>query len=62
MALPRKPEHSTPIPNDPFESPEVTSIKGPYWDMPLGTGLEVDPYGSAQIAGSKPSKPAAILR
>lgn len=29
--------------------------------MPLGTGLEVDPYGSAQIAGSEPSELTAML-
>lgn len=46
MALPRKPERSAPIPNEPFESPEVSSIRGPYWDMTLGEGLELDSDGS----------------
>lgn len=61
MTLPRKPGRSQPIPNDPFDSPEVTTIKGPYWDVPLGSGLESDPYGSVQITGSDPSEPTAML-
>ena len=44
--LPKRPERSAPIPNNPFESPEVTSIKGPYWYMELGEGLELDPDGN----------------
>jgi hypothetical protein len=59
--LPKRPERSAPIPNEPFDSPEVTSIKGPYWDMALGSGLEPDPYGSIQTSGSSPSEPTAYL-
>lgn len=61
MSLPKRPERSAPIPNDPFDSPEITAIKGPYWDMPLGPGLEADPYGSVQTFGSEPSEPTAML-
>lgn len=60
-SLPKRPERTAPIPNDPFESPEVTSIKGPYWNMALGSGLEADPYGSVQTDGSTPSEPSAML-
>lgn len=59
--LPRKPERSQPIPNEPFESPEVTTIRGPYWSMPLGSGLESDGQGSIQTSGSEPSAPTAYL-
>lgn len=59
--LPKRPERSVPIPNEPFESPAVASIRGPYWDMPLGSGLESDPYGSVQTDGSTPSEPSAML-
>lgn len=61
MPLPRKPERSAPIPNQPFDSPEVSTIKGPYWDMPLGSGLEDDGQGSVQTTGSTPSEPSAYL-
>lgn len=59
--LPKRPERTAPIPNEPFESPDSAAIRGPYWDMPLGAGLEVDPYGSAQTDGSTPSEPSATL-
>lgn len=61
MTLPRRPERSNPVPNEPFNSPEITEIKGPYWNMPLGSGLEADPYGSVQTTGSTPSEPKSVL-
>ena len=61
MTLPKRPERSTPVPNEPFSSPEVTSIKGPYWDMQIGSGLEADGQGSIQTDGSSPSAPSAVV-
>lgn len=61
MTLPRRPERSAQVPNNPFSSPEVTSIKGPYWYMPIGDGLEADEYGSIQIEGEDSSEPSAML-
>jgi hypothetical protein len=61
MTLPKRPERSSPVPNDPFSSPEVTEIKGPYWNMALGSGLESDGSGSIQTDGSTPSEPSAYL-
>jgi len=61
MTLPRRPKLTNPIPNTPFSSPEVTSIKGPYWDMALGAGLEPDGKGSIQTDGSEPSEPSTYL-
>ena len=61
MPLPKRPERSAPVPNQPFSSPEVTSIRGPYWDMALGEGLEADGQGSVQTLGSTPSEPSAML-
>ena len=60
MPTPRK-NLSDQIPNQPFNSPEVSEIKGPYWNMPLGNGLESDPYGSVQISGSNPVEPQQVL-
>lgn len=61
MTLPKRPERTVPVPNEPFSSPEVTSIKGPYWDMALGAGLEPDGQGSIQTDGSSPSDPSAMV-
>lgn len=62
MAIPRpRKNFDEPIPNESFSSPEVHSLKGPYWDMPIGPGLEFDPYGSVQTAGSTPSNPTNLL-
>lgn len=61
MTLPKPPSRSVAIPNDPFSSPEVTSIKGPYWDMPIGAGLESDEYGSVQVTEATPSDPSAMV-
>ena len=61
MTLPNKPYIGNQIPNQPFSSPEVTSVKGPYWDMPIGPGLEADGQGSIQTDGSTPSEPSAYL-
>ena len=61
MTLPRSPRNSDPIPNQPFSHPDVATIRGPYWQMPLGSGLEADPYGSVQIDGSTPQDPAYVL-
>lgn len=61
MTLPRRPERSAQVPNNPFSSPEVTSVKGPYWYMSLGEGLESDGNGSVQIDGAEPSEPSAYL-
>lgn len=61
MNLPKPPQRSVAIPNGPFYSPGVTSIKGPYWDMPIGAGLESDGLGSVQITGSTPSEPYVML-
>lgn len=61
MTLPQRPERTAPVPNEAFSSPEVFSIKGPYWDMPLGSGLEADGQGSIQTDGSSPSAPSAVV-
>lgn len=61
MSLPKPPHYSEPIPNEPFSSPEVTSIRGPYWNMPIGSGLQADSYGSIQISGDPPSDPAITV-
>lgn len=62
MPLPRLPRDiSKSTPNEPFDSPEVYAIRGPYWDMPIGPGLEFDPYGSVQTEGSPPSNPGNML-
>lgn len=61
MGLPKRPERTSPIPNEPFESPEVKTVRGPYWDMALGSGLEADSNGSVQTNGSEPSEPLNTL-
>jgi hypothetical protein len=61
MALPKRPELKDAIPNDTFSSPEQTAIKGPYWYMTLGSGLESDGEGSIQISGSTSSSPTAMV-
>lgn len=61
MTLPKRPERSESIPNQPFASPEVTSIKGPYWYMALGSGLEADEQGNIQITGGTPSEATAYV-
>jgi hypothetical protein len=48
-------------PNEPFSSPEINTLRGPYWDMPIGEGLEVDYNGSVQTDGSTPSDPLDTL-
>jgi hypothetical protein len=46
MPLPNRPELNEPIPNSdiPENSGEFT-VKGPYWDMPVGENLEVSASG-----------------
>lgn len=61
MSLPRRPERSQPIPQQPFSSPEVSLLQGPYWDISVGNGLEVDNQGSLQLEGSESSAPTAYL-
>ncbi len=56
-----KRDFSQDIPNNPFSSPEVHALKGPYWNMPIGDGLEVDNFGSVQTDGATPSDPSAYL-
>lgn len=45
MTLPRRPtDHSAPIPNEPFEHPELYYVSAPQGEIiPIGNGLEVDP-------------------
>lgn len=61
MTLPKRPELSDPIPNPKINSSNETLIKGPYWYMSLGPGLESDGQGSVQITGSVPSEPSNFL-
>lgn len=61
MTLPKPPEKTVAIPNGAFYSPEVTSIKGPYWYMPIGSGLEADGQGSIQVTGQTPSNPYYMI-
>lgn len=62
MTLPRRPELSDPIPN-----PAVTSgsteyaLKGPYWDISVGNGLEVNNEGHLQVEGAEPLTPEYYL-
>lgn len=61
MSLPKRPVLSEAIPNNSFSSPEEAAIKGPYWYMTVGAGLETDQYGSIQIDGSSAIEPSAML-
>lgn len=61
MALPKRPTLNVPIPNYKVGGSDQSQIKGPYWYMNVGDGLEVDGQGSLQIAGSEPSDPSAYL-
>lgn len=62
MTLPRRPELSDPIPNPAITSGSTEyALKGPYWDISVGNGLEVDEQGSLQLAGSDPSASKAYL-
>jgi len=47
MTLPKRPYWADPIPNDNFTNiPEEYTLKGPYWDVLVGEGLDVTPEGS----------------
>jgi hypothetical protein len=45
MTLPRRPERTEPVPNEPFSSPEVYAVRGPYWNMAVDGGIMVDDGG-----------------
>lgn len=51
MALPVPPAYTTPIPNNPFYSPETYLAKGAYYAMPIGTGLSVSATGILSATG-----------
>lgn len=63
MTLPKRPIINNPIPNEPIaDAPEQYTIKGPYWDVAVGDGLEVDSSGTLTcLTGLGSGSDAAVL-
>ena len=51
MALPAPPDHTTPIPNNPFFSPESYIVQGAYYPMIVGSGISVSANGTISSTG-----------